>query len=397
MIRRILSVSSSRADAGILAPVWQALAGDSRFELHVLLTGMHRAAGAMVPEIPAGAVRHVGGRDIGGSNLEAAEAMVEIARATGQLCAEINPDLLIVIGDRLDMIPAAVASLPFNTPIVHLAGGDLTRGAIDDRVRHALTKLSHVHCVNNVDAAYRIASMGEEPWRIHVTGATGLDTLAAAPSLAPEAFARELGLDGVGGLRLVTVHPETNAENGSAPLEAILPALDETPQPTLFTAPNSDPGGRAMRCRIEAFVAARPWAAFRDTLGSRLYANALRLATVMVGNSSSGIVEAALFGLNVINVGRRQEGRVCGANVHHCANDTSAVAALLRQLNTPATGRPTHSIYGDGRAARRVAQVVAALPERRKLLDKSFNNEPGTFSAPWTADAKLARSRMAGA
>jgi UDP-hydrolysing UDP-N-acetyl-D-glucosamine 2-epimerase len=385
MTRRLLSVSSSRADVGILTPVWQALSAADGIDLHVLFTGMHRAADGPLPDLPKGATGHTGGEDMGGGAdpAAAAAAMAASAAASGELCAELEPDLLLVIGDRLDMIPAALASLPFNIPIVHMAGGDVTLGAIDDRVRHALTKLSHVHCVINVEAAYRIARMGEEAWRIHVTGGTGLDMLQAVPVLSAEAFAAEVNLDTARGLRLVTVHPETNSDAPAAPLRAILPALDGAPAPTLFTAPNSDPAGRAMREDIEAFVAARPWAAFRDTLGARLYANAMRQATVMLGNSSSGIVEAALFGLNVINVGRRQEGRVGGANVYDCPNEASAVAALLARLNTPATGRPSHSIYGDGRAAPRVARVVRELPGRSALLNKKFNTEEAHFTAPW--------------
>jgi len=326
--RRLLSVSSGRADVGILTPVWQALAAEPG----------------------------------------------------------LDPDLLMVIGDRLDMIPVAIASLPFNIPIVHLAGGDVSRGAIDDRIRHALTKLSHVHCAINVEAAHRLAAMGEERWRIHVTGATGLDTLAAAPLLSAEDFSAEVGLETTTGLRLVTVHPETNAPSPDAPLGAVLAALDARPAPTLFTAPNADPGGAAMRAEISAFVAERPWAVFRDTLGARLYANALRHATVMVGNSSSGIVEAGLMGLSVIDVGARQAGRACGANVHHCANEARAVTDFLDRLTTPATGRPSHSLYGDGRAAARVVAAIRGLPERARLLDKVFEVTRAPFVAPWEDD-----------
>ena len=388
MSRRLLSVSSGRADVGILTPVWQALAAEPGIDLHVLFTGMHCAPGAALPDLPDNATRHVGGGDMGGGAPDgsAAAALAAITEAAGRLCAELDPDLFMVIGDRLDMIPAAIASLPFNIPIVHLAGGDVSRGAIDDRIRHALSKLSHVHCAINVEAAGRLAAMGEERWRIHVTGATGLDTLAAAPVLSAVDFLAEIGLEDAAGLRLVTVHPETNAPTPDAPLKAVLSALDARPAPTLFTAPNADPGGAAMRAEIAAFVAECPWAVFRGTLGARLYANALRHATVMAGNSSSGIVEAGLMGLNVIDVGARQAGRACGANVHRCASEAGAVTALLERLTTPATGRPSHSLYGDGRAAARVAAAIQSLPERARLLDKVFEVTRAPFVAPWEDD-----------
>jgi len=392
--RRVLSVSSSRADVGILTPVWEALASDEGIDLHVMFTGMHLADGASVPVLPDRATGHNGGMDIAGSAGHAATAIAAISAAAGDLCAAIEPDLLLVIGDRLDMFPAVAASVAFNIPVVHLAGGDLTLGAIDDRLRHAITKLSHVHCAINVEAAYRIAEMGEQPWRIHVTGATGLDALLAAPHMSAQSFLDEVGLEEIRGLRLVTLHPETNAEDPEAPLTAVLAALDVSPRSTLFTAPNSDPGGQEMLVKIRDYVASRPWAEFRDTLGTRLYANALRLATVMAGNSSSGIVEAALFGLNVINVGRRQEGRACGANVHHCANNRDEVVALLARLNAPASGQPTHSLYGDGRSAERVARVIAGLPERAKLLRKVHSTAAGDFSPPWSTDDGAAPRRQ---
>ncbi len=392
---RVLSISSSRADVGILAPVWRALAAEPNVKLEVMLTGMHMAndpaqnAGYIATMgIPGGIPVHAGGADLGGaSGRSGSAAMAASVEATGALCAEIALDALMIIGDRLDMIPAALATLPFNIPLVHLAGGDLSEGAIDDRVRHALTKLSHMHCVSNLEAAQRICHMGEEPWRIAVTGATGLDTLLSASPMDAAAFRDEIGMPSIDGLRLVTVHAETNADDARAPLEAVLAALDATPAPTLFTAPNSDPGGAVMRERIKEFTAVRPWAVFRDTLGSRLYANAMRYAVVMVGNSSSGIVEAGLFGLNVINVGRRQEGRLSGANVHHCANDATAVERLLRELTTPATGRPVHSLYGDGHAAPRIARLLVSLPDRRRLLDKHFFDGDARFVAPWQEEA----------
>jgi len=386
-MRRVLSVSSSRADVGILSPVWAVLDGEPDIELHLLLTGMHMAAASEVTT-PAGAIVYRTGTDLGGSGgLDAAAAMASITEATGRVCSEADPDLVLVIGDRLDMIPAVLATLPFNIPIVHLAGGDLSEGAVDDRIRHAITKLSHVHCAINVEAAERIARMGEEPWRVHVTGATGLDALADAPLISAAALATEIGLAEVTGLRLVTVHPETNARDAEAPWTAVVAALESRPGPTLVTAPNSDPGGAVIRARIEEFAAAHPWVSFRDTLGTRLYANAMRHATVMVGNSSSGIVEAALFGLNVINVGRRQEGRMRGANVHDCPNDIAAVAALLDRLTAPATGRPTDSLYGDGKAAPRVARIIRELPDRERLLAKTFSAKTDIrFAAPWLGE-----------
>lgn len=382
---RVLSVSSSRADVGILAPVWQALAADSSAELHVLLTGMHVPGdSAARAALPGKVIVHAGGADMGGDTAEAAgAAMAAVLAATSRVCAAIAPDVMVVIGDRLDMIPAALAALPYNLPLVHLHGGELSQGAVDDRVRHALTKLSHVHCVSTVEAAERLCRMGEEPWRIHVTGAPGLDSLRNAPLMGAEEIRADLGLPALEGLRLVTVHPETNSEHPEAPLDAVLAALEAKPGPTVLTAPNSDPGGAAFRRRIEAFTNKHSWAVFRDTLGTKLYANVMRHAAVMVGNSSSGIIEAGCFGLRVINVGRRQDGRVRGPNVHDCPNDAGEVGRLLEKLKAQSAGLPPRSLYGDGRSGPRIAHILTHLPERRHLLYKTFNEKEATFTAPW--------------
>lgn len=384
---RVLSVSSSRADVGILAPVWQALAADPSVELHVLLTGMHVPDdSAARAALPGKVIVHTGGADMGGDTAAAAgAAMAAILAAASRVCAAIAPDVMVVIGDRLDMIPAALAALPFNVPLVHLHGGELSQGAVDDRVRHALTKLSHVHCVAIVEAAERLCRMGEEPWRIHVTGAPGLDTLLNAPPLSAEEIRADLGLPALEGLRLVTVHPETNSDHPTAPLDAVMAALEARPGPTVLTAPNSDPGGAAFRRRIEAFAAKHAWAAFRDTLGTKLYANVMRHAAVMVGNSSSGIIEAGCFGLRVINVGRRQDGRARGPNVHDCPNDAGEVGRLLEKLKAPATGLPSQSLYGDGRSGPRIAHILTHLPDRQRLLYKIFHEKDATFTAPWLA------------
>ena len=352
--------------------MWRALAAKPDCELHIMLTGMHCKAAAAV-EVPKGAIAHSGGADLGGSAAgEATAAMAAILRAAGDVLTRVSPDVVLVIGDRLDMLPAAVAALPFNCPIAHLHGGEVTSGAIDDRVRHALTKFAHVHFVSSETARARLIAMGEDEARIHVTGAPGLDTLLAAPFVSREEFCAAVGFDGIGAdaaIRLVTVHPETNSPDPLAPLTAVLGALDARPGPVLITAPNSDPGGKEMLTNIEAFCAKRPDARFFDTLGAKLYASALRYAAVMAGNSSSGIIEAGLFGLPVIDVGDRQKGRDHDANVTHVANDRDAVIAALDSIR-PGARYPSSSPYGDGHAAPRIADLLTQLPPRPALLNK---------------------------
>jgi UDP-hydrolysing UDP-N-acetyl-D-glucosamine 2-epimerase len=368
---RILSVSSGRADVDILLPVWRGLVGRPGCELHVMLTGAHVAGGKAADLLPQGAILHRGGADLGGTDAKhASDAIADILRDTGRTIATVAPDVVLVMGDRLDMLPAAAASLPFNVPLAHIHGGEVTEGAIDDRVRHALSKLAHIHFVSSAGARDRLLAMGEVEERIHVTGAPGLDTALAAPVMTRSDFLAAVGLpEAASGFRLVTVHPETNSQQSDAPLEALLSALYQRPGVTLFTAPNSDPGGAAMRTAIEAFVARHSGTRFVETLGPKLYPNALRHADVMVGNSSSGLIEAGLFGLPVIDIGERQRGREHGENVVRVANDGQAILAALDQIK-PNKRFAAGSPYGDGKAGPRIVELLATLPARDRLLRK---------------------------
>jgi len=383
---RVLSASSDRADLGMLKPVWSALS-EAGVGLEVLLTGSHVlddiAARAL---LPVGVEAHTAGASLGGtSGLRAAKGMAAIAAAAAEHVSRLGPDVVLIAGDRLDMLPVATATMPFNTPLAHLAGGDLTLGAVDDRIRHALSKLSHLHFTVTAEAARRLYRMGEEPWRVHVSGAPNLDTLSSAERLDAGRFASEVGLPSVDGLRLVTVHPETNAADPLAPARAVLTALDEEPAPTLMTASNTDPGGAEITRMLVEFALGRDWAVFVSSLGARLYANALRHARMMVGNSSSGIIEAPLFGLPVINVGRRQDGRARDGGVRDVPADPHAIAALLREPPSRGVEGSGAGIYGDGRAGERIAAVLATLPERERLLRKDFFEGDAEPYVPWEA------------
>ncbi len=358
---RVVSVSSSRADVGPLSAVWQAL--DARdVDLHIVLTGMHMAAGApKAAPIPTRASVHRCGADIGGrADGAAADALGSITTGCGRLYDELRPDAVLVLGDRLDMAPAALATTLFDIPLAHVHGGEITEGAIDDRIRHAVTLLADLHLVSSKAAAERVARMRGRDGGIIITGAPGLDTLLGASVLDRARFLKASGLDRIAGsdrfFRLVTVHPETASGDPLAPLRAVLSALDAHPMPTLLTAPNSDPGGAEMKRIVAEWSAARPWVRSVDTLGSLLYPNALRHADLMIGNSSSGVIEAGLFGLPVVDVGDRQKGRERGRNV---ISAEPTVAAVLAAMATASRlERIADSRYGDGHAADRIAQAL---------------------------------------
>ena len=371
---KLLSVSSSRADVGILGPVWRAACEDSSIDLHVALTGMHCGSETdPAGFVPGGARYRVGGRDLGGADAaSASRAMAEIGNFCADVLNDVEPDMLLVIGDRLDMLPAATAAVPFNTPLVHLHGGEITEGAVDDRIRHALTKLAHGHCVSCDSAERNLIAMGEQPSRIVKTGAPGLDTLLQAPQIDHATFIKRLNLSLDAPFRLVTVHPETNSRDPAEPARAVLSALETLPGSNLFTAPNSDPGGEQVTALVRSFVDRHNGSAYVDTLGSQLYPAALRLASMMIGNSSSGIVEAGLFGLPVVNVGDRQKGRERGPNVTDVPSAGDAVAAAVSSIDQTARRFDRRSPYGDGQSGPRIVHAIRTFAGQPDILNKTL-------------------------
>lgn len=373
-VRNVTVVTSDRADLTILGSLIAALDSDPDLEVSVLATGAHCTDCRTLQEaLPAAVRRRVVGASLGSGADGAARAMAAIMASAAEAFGAGAPDLLVVAGDRMDMAPVALAAVPFNIPLLHLHGGELTLGALDDRLRHAMSKLAHVHCVATETSARRLRAMGEEDWRVYVTGAPALDGIVAQPELTAEEFGQAVGLSAVSGLRLVTVHAETNSPSPLAAAEAVVAALDALPPaPTLVTSSNFDPGGDRIADMLAGLAARRAGVVLAGTLGSRLYANAMRHAAVMIGNSSSGLIEAGLFGLPVVNVGDRQAGRERGDNVVDVPAMTDAVArAILEASGQPRKARGA-SPYGDGRAVDRILGVARGLPERWKVLAKKW-------------------------
>ena len=223
-----------------------------------------------------------------------------------QTYAHCRPDVLMVLGDRFEMYTAALAALPFKIPVAHILGGELTEGAIDDALRHSITKLSHIHFVATTEYARRVIQLGEEPWRVVVTGSPSLDNLASMELMNSEQLEVEHGIQMTPAPLLVTFHPVTlEYENTAWQVGELLAALTVCNLPVVFTLPNADTSGRVVIRMVEEFVQTRASASIVHNLGTRAYFSAMSLSTAMVGNSSSGIIEAASFGLPVVNIGTK--------------------------------------------------------------------------------------------
>lgn len=381
---RACVVTGSRADYGLLTWPMRALRDAPDFQLQVVASGMHLAPqfGDTWRDIVADGFA----LDARVEMLVSGDSPVAVAKSLGlgvigfaDALASLAPDFVVLLGDRYETLAAAQAALLLGVPVVHLCGGDITEGIVDESIRHAITKLSHLHCVTNVEAARRVRQMGEDPARIHLTGSPGLDHCAHFQPLPRDAFVKELGLGPCARLFLVTYHPviqgntDNTDNNDDTAVSGLLAALAALPveDGLILTGANADAGGQAINDRLRAFAEGRANTVFQVSLGHRLYFNALHHCNAVLGNSSSGLYEAPSFRVPTINIGDRQKGRLRAASVVDCAPEPQAIlSALTRGLALDLTD--VTNPYGDGHAAPRIVEAMRRAPPRATLLRKGF-------------------------
>lgn len=375
-------VTVARSDYGIYRPVIRALLEEGLgVGLYVGGTHLVERLGATVREIETDGypiVARVPFVD------EEDDSPAAIARSLGRGTAafadafdQSRPDVLLLLGDRWEMFAAALAALPLSVPIAHIHGGELTEGIIDEAIRHAITKISHLHFVANERYAQRVIQLGEEPWRVTVSGAPALDTLVEFEPVDDDELAA-LGVSVEGDALVVTYHPVTLAgEHTLDELDDVLGAVADSGLCAVVTYPGSDTRHHRVIEHLEDFARYAPHATLVPSLGIRAYFTLMARAAAMVGNSSSGIIEAASFRLPVVDVGVRQQGRIRGANVLHVDAGRDEIAAAIA-LATSASFRDglvgLQNPYGDGHAGERIASVLATVEVDERLLRKRFHD-----------------------
>ncbi|RZU47268.1 GDP/UDP-N,N'-diacetylbacillosamine 2-epimerase (hydrolysing) [Fluviicoccus keumensis] len=375
MSQRILYVSGTRADFGLMARTLRRISATEGLSLGVAATGMHLSEryGMTVNEIEAAGltvelripvdVDHTTGEAM-------ASAVGIITQGLAAHLAQHRPDAVLLLGDRGEMLAAAIAALYQNIPVIHLHGGERS-GTVDEPVRHAISKLSHYHFVATPGARERLVRMGEAPDRIHVTGAPGLDGLAEIPRPERAAWCRGHGLDPERPVALFVFHPVVqSAGEAAAQARAAVAGLRDAGLQLLALMPNADAGGNAVRAVLEEASAQGALRVLTHWPRDR-YLEALSVVDLLAGNSSSGIIESASFQLPVLNIGDRQRDREQSGNAIDVAPDREAVCASARAaLALPGRGGWTN-IYGDGQAADRIAHLLRTLPLDRALLEKT--------------------------
>ena len=388
-MRTIGVVTVGRSDYGIYLRLLREIQADRDLQLHLIVAGMHLSPefGLTVQAIEADGFEVSERVEM----LLSSDTPEGIAKSMGlgtvgfaQAYGRFRPDILVVLGDRFEMHAAAVAALPFKIPVAHIHGGEVTSGAIDDALRHSMTKLSHMHFVATRESSKRVIQLGEEPWRVNVTGSPSLDNLRSIELLGAEQLEAKFEIRLAPPPLLVTWHPVTlEYEHTAWQVGELLAALGMCGLPMVFTLPNADTNGRIIIRMIEEFVQAHLLAQIVNNFGTQAYFSMMAVAAAMVGNSSSGIIEAASFGLPVVNIGTRQQGRIRPANVVDVGYDRAEILAGIRKALDPDLRdrvRGMASPYGCGRASERIVKTLkeVALDDRlivKRFYDVSFSSD----------------------
>jgi GDP/UDP-N,N'-diacetylbacillosamine 2-epimerase (hydrolysing) len=371
--RHICYISGTRADFGLMRSTLRAIDAAADLRLSVMITGMHLSPlyGATASEIEAAGFE-VAARipvpleDTTGGTM--ARNIGTMIGAFTDALERLRPDLLLLLGDRGEMLAGAIAAIHLNIPIAHIHGGERS-GTVDEPVRHAISKLSHLHFTATGEARERLIAMGERADRTYVTGAPGLDDLPASPLVDRETFLSGHGLDPGRPFALLLLHPvHQEAKQAGEQAEILLAALQGADLQLLALLPNSDAGNLEVRRLLEGWRG-RAGFALLTHLPRAAFLAAMAHADIMVGNSSAGIIEAASFGTPVLNVGRRQHLRERNANVVDVAADREAIAQGLAALLHKGRFEPAN-LYGDGRAGERIVRLLRETPLDAELLNK---------------------------
>lgn len=377
--RKICVVTGTRAEYGLLYWVMKEIQADPDLALQVIATGMH-----LSPEF--GLTYRVIEEDgfIINEKVEmllSSDTPVGVAKSIGlgvigfaDALARLRPEMLLLLGDRFEILSAAQTALVARIPVAHLFGGDTTEGAFDESIRHAITKMAHVHFVSHEDAAQRVRQLGENPQNVHLVGSTGIDQIQRLRLLNRIELEKEIGFNFSKRNLLVTFHPTTL--DGQAPaiqFAELLSALDSFGPEVgvIFTKANADTSGRLLSDMVDDFCQDRSHTKAYTSLGQLRYLSVMAQVDAVVGNSSSGLYEAPSFKVPTVNIGDRQKGRLQAASVINCGVEIGDIVNAVHtafELNCDQVVNP----YGDGHSSEKIVNILKAVELDESLLKKKF-------------------------
>lgn len=374
---KIVAVTGGRADWSILAFPLQVLHDDPAFDLSIIATGQHlseSAGSSLMAVINTGIpVLHQIDIDLNDdTNLGIAKSTGMAVHKIAEALADIQPDMVLVLGDRYEILAACTAALLMQIPIIHLCGGDITEGAMDDAIRHAISKMAHIHFVTNEVSRERLIQMGENPEHIYNVGNPSLDLMKKTALMDRGALLEDVGLVEAEKAILVTCHPVTLDPDPIADCRAMLQALSNFPESAILcTGANADQGGQEINELLEQFAESHDNAVFIDNLGPRRYFSALAKFDVVVGNSSSGLYEAPSFQIPTVNIGERQKGRLRAQSVLDCSASPEKIVETIQKA-WDLDCSDTKSPYGNGDSSEKICQCLKQVSNLEIILRKKF-------------------------
>lgn len=382
-MRKILVVTGTRAEYGLLYWTMKKIKEDENLELQLIVTGNH-----LVPEygLTVESIKRDGFRIdeeidmiISSNNKSAILKSMGIEMIQmAQVLERLKPDIMLVLGDRYEIFIAVTCAMMMNIPIAHMNGGESTEGAIDEQIRHAITKMSHIHFPGAESYKEKIIKMGEEPWRVNNVGQAGIENIKRLNLLNREEICNELGIDCYKKILLITYHPTTLKVDGiHSEIDNLLFALEECSEEIIFTYPNADFGSRYIVDKINEFVNKRSNAHIFYSLGQLRYLSVMKNCDAVIGNSSSGILEAPYFKVPVVNIGDRQKGRLRCKNIIDCSNNQIDIEKAIYLAVYDQEFRESifdiKNIYGDGNTSEEIVKILKNIDIDKKLLLKKLN------------------------
>ncbi len=366
----IAVVTGTRAEYGILKPVIDEIDFSPHFKLSLIVTGMHLAPefGLTVRQIENDGLSIAGKVDM----LLSSDTAPAMGKGLGigiyglsHEFERLKPDIVLVLGDRVEAFAGATAGLFCGAAIAHIHGGELTRGGLDEYMRHAITKLSHLHFAATEKSQERIINMGEHPDYVYCTGTPGLDDLMRFPKWSDEELAEKTGMDIPERYVLAVQHPvSTHPETAPFDVQETLTALKNIGLPVFMSYPNADAGSRELIATIRKYEE-ESWLTTFVSLSRVAYSNLLRCAAVLVGNTSSGVIDSPAYGVPVVNIGERQEGRERGDNVIDVSYDAGKIEQAIQRALTDEIfieqAKSTKNPYGEGQASQRIRAVLETV------------------------------------
>lgn len=387
MSRKICVITGTRAEYGLLCPLMRRIRDDAQCELQLIVTGTHLSPefGSTYQSIEADGFRI----DRKVEMLLSSGSAVGIAKSVGlgiigfaDAVDELRPDLIVVLGDRFEILAAVTAVLFTRIPVLHLHGGEVTEGAVDESMRHAISKLSHVHCVATEEYRRRVIQLGEQPELVHCVGGLGVDAIKQIKLLDRSELESAIDFCLKSSNLLITFHPETLAKDSSesqmAELLAVLSEMKDTG--LIFTLPNADVGGRELISMLQDFVSKHANARAYPSLGQLRYLSCMAHCDGIVGNSSSGLLEAPTLKKGAVNIGDRQRGRLQAASIINCRPVRQEIRAAITQLYSPAFQASLSAVgspYGEGGATERVLALIKEI-KLEGLIQKRFYDQSAT-------------------